>query len=363
MYYFSVPMLYKKDEIDYFAELNKRLTKSKIVAFYDALPCNIPDVSGLEQTRGANPYIKIPDDFYDVVKYVKSKGFNFIYLINTTRSIDTRIEDYLKTTKNLYNIINRLKELGCNSFRVGNTSTIQYLLENYKDIDIRTSTTLGFNSIVQYKNLIKTYPQISEFCLHYENNHDFKLLANLVKSIPDVTKEVIVNELCIKGCPYRNSHYSYIASDSAINHDKYFKGNCHRLFFENFWETICKSNIIYPWQLNKYSEVGINNFKIAGRGFDIRDNFVRYYVHYLSLVESEDAMMNADFFSIFQNQAYIMLNQHHLPKIKVKDIIEYLPDINHFIKHGHNCASVCGMECNYCFEKAKILNEKFPINS
>lgn len=365
MYEFSVPLLYTKNEIDFLAELNNNLSKSKIVTFYDSLPDNIDELSGLEQSRGINPSVRTADDFYDAVKYVKSKGFNFVYLLNSTRSMNKKQAEYPKITKNLNNIIERLRDLDCKSYRVGNTSVIQYLLERYPDVDIRTSTTLGYTSITQYKNLIKTYPQISEFCLHYDNNHDFKLLKNLVTSIPNVTKEVIVNELCIKGCPFRNSHYSYLYSN-FINlcdreHHEYFINNCHHIFFENLWETICKSNIIYPWWIKSYEDIGITNFKIAGRGYGQDIDIVKYYANYLKSVESDILMMNMDFFSFFQNKSYACLNKNFLPKIKVRDVIEYLPDVNHFIQAGQLCDSICGMDCNYCFEKAKILNEKFPV--
>ncbi|MBQ8476230.1 hypothetical protein IJ531_04120, partial [bacterium] len=35
-------------------------------------------------------------------------------------------------------------------------------------------------------------------------------------------------------------------------------------------------------------------------------------------------------------------------KVTPNDLISVLPDIKHFVKHGHECATKCGVECNYC---------------
>lgn len=374
MFVFSIPMLYSKDDIDDIFNFNQSLEKSKIVSFYDSIPygtafsgCKDNSLSfvGLEQTRGINSDIKTDDDFFEFVKYVKDRGFEFVYLLNGTRGINNNPAEAKNILKRLDIIVNRLLDVGCHSFRVGNTATMQYLFERYPNIDIKTSTTLGWDSILQYKNILKSYPKISEFCLHYDINRDFKLLNNLVKSCPDVTKEVMVNELCIKGCPYRVSHYNFISSSlssfESMIHTKCFKGQCGKIVREDFWRWICFSNFIFPWQIQEYSNIGINNFKIAGRGYSKQHNYKSFYYDYIRAVEDRDFMMNMNFFSLIQNQSYISVNTDKVPFIAVKDIIEFLPDIEHFIKNGYKCKSICEMECNYCVEKANLLKTKFHI--
>ncbi len=363
---FSAPMLYTKQDIDDLAKFNDTLTKAKIVTLYDCLPPNVDGQAGLEQNRGHNPLLKTSQDFFDLVKFAIDKGFNFVYLLNGTRAINSNPNAIESVLSNLDSLVKRLRDVGCNSFRVGNTATIQYLLEEYPGIDIRTSTTLGYTNIHQYRNLLKSYPQISEFCLHYDINHDFKLLKNLVQTLPNVQKELMVNELCIKGCPYRNSHYNFISPRFSMfevyMHGRCFKEQCGAIAKSDFWQWICYSNIIYPWAINEYVNLGIENYKIAGRNYFPGRNFQSFYYDYLKAVEDEDFMMNMNFFSLLQNQSYISVNTNAVRKLKVKDVIDYLPNINWFKEHGNECTSVCGLDCKYCVEKARILKEKFPID-
>lgn len=365
MYEFSVPMIYDKAVIDDLCEFNNNLTESKIISFYDSLPQNSDFVTRLEQSRGINPKVNNLNDFLDFVKYVKSKGFEFVYLFNSASGINVNNPDkYKNVTESVDVLVKSLKNLGCNTFRVANTSTMQYLYENYPDVEIITSTVLCFTDILQYKNLLKIYPEIKEFCLHYENNHNFKLLKNLVNDLPNVKKEVLVNELCIKGCPLRNSHYNFINPKFSCEirnlHNKYFKQNCLKIFYENLWESVCTSNIIYPWTVKKYSDIGINNFKIVGRSYYMESE--KYYKDYLRAVEDKDFMMNMNFFSLFYNPTTVILESKNLPDIKVKDVLAYLPDIKYFDDNGHLCSSVCQSECNYCYDKAKALSDLYPVS-
>lgn len=365
MYEFSIPMLYDKELIDRLCELNNSLTKSKITTFYDALPENSDFLTGLEQSRGPNMKVNNLNDFLDNVKYAKDKGFNFIYLFNTTSAINMSNHiEYKKVTNNIDVIVRKLRDIGCNRFRVGNTSTIQYLCETYPDIEIAASTVLGYTGIEQYKNIVEFYPNIKEICLHYDNNRNIKLLKNLAKHFPDIKKEVMVNELCIKGCPLRNSHYSILypqfSSFSDFNTQRLFMHNCGEYTFKDFWLYICKSNMIYPWNIKTYAENGINYFKFIGRFYDPEAVKViyEYIFNYLKSIEDEEIMNETDFFS-FYNLKYCT----NFSGLKVKDVKEYLPDINHFAKSGHLCDSICEMECNYCYEKAKVLNELFPLDN
>ena len=126
MFVFSIPMLYSKDDIDDIFNFNQSLEKSKIVSFYDSIPygtvfsgCKDNSLSfvGLEQTRGINSDIKTDDDFFEFVKYVKNKGFEFVYLLNGTRGINNNpaeakniLENWLPLTD--FNSIQERKNKG-----------------------------------------------------------------------------------------------------------------------------------------------------------------------------------------------------------------------------------------------------------
>ena len=55
-------------------------------------------------------------------------------------------------------------------------------------------------------------------------------------------------------------------------------------------------------------------------------------------------------------------NNPVLKQLKVKDYKKYLPNIKHFIKRGHLCASRCAVECRYCYRCADKIQKVFLKN-
>lgn len=65
---------------------------------------------------------------------------------------------------------------------------------------------------------------------------------------------------------------------------------------------------------------------------------------YLECVENGIEGMTAhDLFNRIFNLDFEMRNN-----VMVSDLIQYLPDIKHFVKNGHKCANICDIECTYC---------------
>ena len=116
---------------------------------------------------------------------------------------------------------------------------------------------------------------------------------------------------------------------------------------------MCKSNIIYPWQINEYRKIGIKNFKLVGRNSDEfkTGEYLDIYRQYLLGVDDIRNILSIPI--VWFNHA--LFKSPGLQSVKVSDVIEVLPSIRFFSEKRFSCADVCGVECNYCFEKAKQL--------
>lgn len=362
MYEFSIPMPYYKNGVDFIDKINKGIEKSKITSVYFALPGTDSDCTGFEQNRTR---FKTNTDFnywLPIIESAKKYNLEVIYLLNSPRplSLDSIILE--KQLEKLDELIKKLKSAGCYSLRVSNTMLLGYLLDNYPDMNYLSSTSFEWTQKKQYKNFIETYPQIKQIVPSFNVNKDFKLLKNLRQTYPNIEVEVMVNEGCIAGCPFRLDHNSSLIPFNNVNrfennmnlNSSYFLNMCANIQNANLFEYLCTSNIIHPWEIKEYSKIGINKFKLVGRNsFEFANGkyFVSYFVYLLG-IDNYKRILDTP----YKNLNHYLYNNNSF-KYKVKDLIPYLPNIKHFIKNGHKCSSVCGSECNYCYKCAEKMKK------
>ena len=366
MFHFTAPLPAQKEHIDNLVEINESIIKSKITGLYFALPGNSPDRSGFEQLRTISKKETSSFQYWeDIISYSLNKGFDFVYLLNTPKSFMAESEILDVQLEKLNSLLSNLKRIGCNKLRISNSQLLGYLIKNYNEFEFYASTSFEYTNMKQYDNFLSIFPEIKEIVPSYDVNKNFVLLKNLRKKYPNVQIELMVNEGCIAGCPLRNHHNNAIpyaknklySSRSYELTDAFFLSICSGKYKNNIYEEICKSNLIYPWEINAYSSFGINKFKLVGRNcleFN-SGSYLKNYSIYLKGIDN---------FSNIENEKFISLN-HYLFDIKdfdftIKEIRKHLPNINHFIKKGHLCASICGSECNYCYkcaEKIKSLKK------
>lgn len=360
MYYFSVPLPYEKERVDDFFKINKEFSLSKIETLYNSLPTTAEGYTGFEQPRsniGKN--ITNIDDFINLIEYTQNLGFQFIYLLNSLQPLD--IENPQKSEEKFEKLdilINALKKVGVNKYRVANPQLIYHLNKYYPDIEIYLSISYGYYSIKQFENLLKSLHNVKEIIPAYEQNKNFTLLKNLKTKFPNTNIELMANEGCIQGCPYRAAHLmAMLPQNTKFNKEyiSFYGKSCHSIKEEDYWSYICTSGVIYPWQLKEYEQIGINRFKFVGResilfGTKGYSTFTRMYLKSIE-DESYADMLPHNIFS-----AYLWNGNS---PILIKDIKNFLPQIEYFKKHGAECSSKCGVECNYCYKCAEELREKF----
>lgn len=361
MYEFSIPMPLALNGLNFILSLNKKLKKSKITSVYFALPNTDSDRTGFEQNRVGLP-IKTNFLYWKpIFEKVKENNIELIYLLNSPKSMPIESDNFHIQIEKLDKLILNLKSVECYSLRISSIQLLDYLLKKYPEMNYYTSTSFEWNQFKQYNNFLQTFPQTKQIVPSYNINKNFKLLKNLKKNFPNIDIELMVNEGCIAGCPFRNEHN--ISIPTIVKKDfvpfdetftmKCFIDKCTAIHRKNRYKSICISNLIYPWEIEEYAKIGINKFKLVGRNCStfINGKYLKIYEQYLIGIENYKYIENLD---------YKILNHYMVEcdfKASIKEVRPYLPNIKHFIKYGHLCSSICEYECNYCIKCAEKLKK------
>ena len=343
IYEFSCPLPFNYKTIDEIAELNTTLKKSKVTSFYNNAP-NWNHNNWVSISRAKNDFIKTYDDFFKYVDYAHEKGFDVTYLMNSPKPFS---EKDLNTFKDEFNrLLDLLIKHDVKDIKAAHCMTANLISEYTKDkFNFHASTAFEFNLVKQYEYLKDVVSNLTLIDITNGENQNFRLLKSLKDKFPKIKLELMVNESCLKGCPGR---ISCIADSTSICR---FLHICRDL--KNFFS---KTAFIYPWNLEYYSALGINNFKfIASAIGNNRSNYhdVANLKAYLNCVENGIKDYTVKDLQSILHDSIFNSNKNH----KLSDIKPLFPDIRYFIAHGHECSYKCGVECNYCYECAKKLEK------
>jgi len=158
----------------------------------------------------------------------------------------------------------------------------------------------------------------------------------------------------------RYGHQAFCADN--INPDNmwstsYYMKECNKLRSKNNSITnLVTSSIIYPWEIREYEKVDIVKFKFTGRDEfpNLSTEIIKSYEQYLKGIDNikniEDVPINSFIEKLNGNP--------ELELLRVKDVKNLLPNIEHFKKRGHLCSENCAESCNYCYKCAEKI-EKF----
>ncbi len=351
MYQFSVPMPFDKSLIDKLLDINKNVEKSQITSFYFSLPSTCELFTIYEQYR--NDFTEHSDFNYwkDLIKYSLDKGVDFIYNLNNPKNLPVETDSFKQELEKLHILLNELHLIGVNKLRISNHKLLSYIARKYRYFTLYASTSFEYKLIKEYQHFIQIHPEVKQIVPSHDVNKNFKLLYNIKKSNPFIDIELMVNEGCIGGCSLRFDHSCEIMGiEFEAPHERLSYGVyghlCGKTIQKNPLLYLCKSQIIYPWEIEEYGKIGINKFKLAGREDFKRDmnKSVNSYLLYLKGVDNVKNIEEEPINSIIHHIG----GDRYFNKFKIKDIKNLLPNIKHFVKKGHLCTSLCGVECNYC---------------
>ena len=364
---FSAPMPYCIEDINRILDINNQVEKSKITSLYACVPRGCEMFTGFEQSRNFSFEHTEWDYWKRLINHTFDLNCDFIYLLNSPRPLDIENPDFPKQLEKLELLLSELRKIGVKKLRVASGQLMSYIGRHYSDFNVLASTSLEYKTIWEYQNFIQFHSEVKQIVPSHDVNKNFLLLKNLRKRYPNVEIELMVNEGCLQGCPNRMFHeYINIDATNMIYDDECLSSTYATSFCKPIVQiypiySLVIGNHIFPWDIDEYAKIGITNFKFVGRDAYTQyfDDYLNSFLMYLKGTEDITKIENypiADFFHHLKTSPI-------LRKLKVKKYKKYLPNIKHFVKYGHLCASYCTLNCLYCYNCAeKIKNIRFKKN-
>ncbi|AWR98352.1 U32 family peptidase [Acidianus sulfidivorans JP7] len=196
-----------------------------------------------------------------------SEKIKFLYTMNTA-SLNGKEYDE-KFVKKVQEEVDYLVRTGVDGFIVAMPFLIKLIKKEYPDMEVSVSSfsrIYNIREVEEYVNL-----GANTIIMHEDDNRNFDLLQSVAKygKSHNVDVEVLTNNSCLWGCPYRRSHDIVSSELSMIDGPKGVWFEYPILFcatdVRNDIANIIRMRWIRPEDLHHYEEIGIDRFKIAGR--------------------------------------------------------------------------------------------------
>ena len=346
-YKFATILPFDFKAIDELANLNTKYKKSQVKTLLGYAP--VPSYKfndWLQSTENPSPEIKTFEDFKKYVNYAQEKGFKIGYLMTSPKPFSEK--DFNSFKGDFLKLLDDIKAAGIDEIRIANTQ-VATQIDEYRSglFKLHISNSFEYHNTSQYMNLIHNYPSIRSMDVTVDENHNFHLIRSLRKIFANRPVELMVNDPCMKGCPARISH----ASTSEFN-----KYDCITIKNKDRINYMLKLGTIYPWYLEYYSALGVNNFRILPYAshtpnLNLDALNLKPISNYLECIENGiDNYPVNDFISEILGETFKLGE-----KVKLSKLASYLPDVKQFIKTGNKCVVRCGTQCTYCDKMAENL--------
>ena len=327
MKYFSIPTDFKMDTLYKIDEMNQKYKDSKVAEVYG----QITDTKIISSGRPIND---IPVDKFDsLANYIKEcekRNINFNYTLNS--SCMSNAEFYGDNRRELIRLVDSLEQIGVKNLTVTLPSVLEIIRGTFPEIKIKASAICeidGVTKAVFYKRL-----GIDKIVIDPDIVRNFKKLSDISISYQGKI-EIIVNNVCMKSCPYKKFHYIHDAHDVGTQDiDNYYTNRCAMQKAERFYNPI-KLNWVRPEDLKYYENVGIQYFKIQGRQNINKGNLLKTLQAYMD--ESYDGNL-FDLITLFHPYNSFQVN---IDNKKLDGFIEP------FVSGKLVCTELCE-KCRYC---------------
>ena len=277
----------------------------------------------------------------EIIKKCNSLNIRSQLLLNASCEGESGLETSFFSK--IINYIQRLKDLGLKSVIVTNPVYISEIKEQIKEIEVEAS--------------INCYVKTVEHALYLKDlgvdiltiDRDINRNITLIKEIKNKTGlkiRILVNEGCLRNCPFRNMHFNFIAHKRPHRKAEevsgvFFEKWCMKIFSKNP-EKIFSVPFIPPGALKHYTQF-VDYFKISSR--DSSTSSIEFRLK---------TYINQDF------------NGNLLSLLDCAGISPYFSYIdskvlneNDFFEKMLECTCNCN-ECHYC---SKLMNEAVVTNS
>lgn len=204
--------------------------------------------------------------FRDHVQRARENGIKFMYLMNTATLSGREYDPVFRTR--LMEEVKKVVDAGVGGFVVGLPYLLKMIKRDYPDLEVSISSYARVQSVREVEEYISL--GADTVIIHEDVNRDFGLLTRLGEMVRDqrVDVELIANNSCLYGCPYRRTH-DITSSESSREGGPQFWFEYPILLcaidLRNDLSNLIRMRWIRPEGLKVYEEIGIDRFKIASR--------------------------------------------------------------------------------------------------
>ncbi|MEM0129758.1 MAG: U32 family peptidase [Thermoplasmata archaeon] len=216
-------------------------------------------------TGGGRPPRILPaiDDerFRAHVRAVHGSGRRFNATLNSN---DLALQEYRPGFERAFLAeVDHLLDLGVDGFVVALPLLIEILHRAHPEVPISVSSFARIRTVTQGEYFLRLGASI---LVLEEANRDFALLRGLLRR--GATVEILVNQSCLQGCPFRGHHLSTSSIASQPGQPcpvlEYPIAECGWAMVEDP-RRLVSAIYVRPEDLAVYEEMGISRFKVSGR--------------------------------------------------------------------------------------------------
>lgn len=324
---FSVPADFSEETIDAYYELNQKYPDAYVGETYGQVTKDYMHMSG--RAMGSLPQVGIRE-LEKYVNYSLRKGIKFNYTLNPACFGNYEFTD--EGILEIKTLLKNLNNIGVNNVTLATPSIIEMVRCFAPNMDIKVSAICQIDSVMKMKHYIDL--GVERFVVEPSVTKEFDVLKNMAQNC-DGKMEIIINDKCMKNCPYKTFHYNQTAHDNNERAESYYFMNCGIRKSRNL-QWYMNLNWIRPEDLHLYENMGIKYFKVEGREFILKGDIVRLLNAYIE--ECFDGNL-IDLLHIFAPY-----DTEHQPYIDNKALNGY---VDAFYNNKIKCDQLCE-RCGYC---------------
>lgn len=274
-----------------------------------------------------------PNEIKEIIRRCGSFGIKSLLLVNA--ACEGRLTANKEHMNKVVNYVLELKDLGLNGVIITNPMYIAEIKKNIADLEIHSSVNCYTRTVEQAVDLKEM--GVDVLTIDRDINRDLDLIKE-IKERTGLKIKALVNEGCLRNCPFRMAHFNAIAHQADTS--EFDKRSCITVL-RRHPEKFFKIPFIRPEDLRRYKGL-VDYFKIATRTMDS----VKIGV-----------ILDAYVSERFEGDLLFLLSG--------KGIFEYFNDVDNRIlekRDFFNKITSCDEDCEGCDYCSDLLKKAASIN-
>jgi collagenase-like PrtC family protease len=286
-----------------------------------------------DKLSGSGRSIPQPDSYEEeilkIIEFGNKFNINSELLLNATCEGE-RMGD-LQQMEKIINYLKKLEEKGLKKVVLTNLLYAEQIKKK-TNLILEAPVILNVNTLLKIKYLHQL--GFESINLATEKNRDLSFIKNIKDKFPGMNIKLMVNEGCLPDCPFRQTHFNFIAHHHQGEElENIFCEN----YLQNFPEIFFKIPIITPEEIKNYLNLA-DEFKLVSR--------CRKMINIYKIIK---AYTSGTFEGNLLDIIELNPLREHIKYIDNKKLqsYNYLPKIN-------NCNNDCD-NCHYCRDLLKLV--------